>query len=106
MANSPLTLSMITNEALFILKNSLRLTRYVDRSYDKSFGVSGAKIGTVLNVRKPAQYVAGNGPKLNLQDFAETSAPLALNQQPNVGIQFTSAEQLLSIDEYARRVLA
>ncbi len=106
MANSPLTLSMITNEALFILKNSLRLARYVDRSYDKSFGQSGAKIGTVLNVRKPARYVAGNGPKLALQDFAETSAPLALDQQPNVGIQFTSAEQLLSIDEYSRRVLA
>lgn len=106
MANSPLTLSMITNEALFILKNSLHMTRYIDRSYDKSFGQSGAKIGTVLNVRLPAQYVAGNGPKLNLQDFAETSAPLALNQQPNVGIQFTSAEQLLSIDEYSRRVLA
>lgn len=106
MANSSLTLSMITNEALFILKNSLRLTRYIDRSYDKSFGQSGAKIGTVLNVRKPARYTVGNGPKLNLQDFAETSAPLALDQQPNVGIQFTSAEQLLSIDEYSKRVLA
>ena len=104
--NSPLTLSMISNEALFILKNTLRLARYVDRSYDKSFGQSGAKIGTVLNVRKPARYTIGNGPKLNLQDFAETSAPLALDQQPNVGVQFTSAEQLLSIDEYSRRVLS
>ncbi len=106
MANAPLTMSMITNEALFILKNSLRLTRYVDRSYDKSFGQSGAKIGTVLNVRKPVQYAIGNGPNLLLNDFAESSAPLAMNQQPNCGVQFTSAEQLLSIDEYSRRVLA
>jgi hypothetical protein len=104
--NAPLTISMVTNEALFILKNSLTLGRHVDRSYDKSFAQSGAKIGTTLNVRMPVQYTVGNGPVITPQDFVENQASLVLNQQPNVAMTFSSTELLLSIDEFSKRVLS
>ena len=107
MPNAPLTLSMITGKALSVLKNKLTVARYVNRSYDKSFGVSGAKYGTVLNVRNPVQYVGGEGSVLaTIEDFVEDSVPLVLNRQPHVAVQFSSTELLLSIDEFADRVLA
>src|ERR1017187_5703289 len=98
MPNAPLTLSMITGKALSVLKNKLTVARYVNRSYDKSFGVSGAKIGTVLNVRNPVQYDLSEGPVIStINDFVEDSVPLTLNRQPVIAMQFGSAELLLSI---------
>ena len=107
MPNAPLTLSMITGKALSVLKNKLTVARYVNRSYDKSFGVSGAKIGTVLNVRNPVQYDLSEGPVIStINDFVEDSVPLTLNRQPVIAMQFGSAELLLSIDDFSDRVLS
>ncbi len=44
MANSILTIDMITRKCLEILENNLVLTRNVNRQYDDSFAVEGAKI--------------------------------------------------------------
>ena len=52
MANNLLTISMITNEALMVLENSLTFTGRVDRNYDDQFAVIGAKIGNTVNVRR------------------------------------------------------
>jgi len=105
MANTLLNISMITNEALRILVNNLVFAKYVTRSYDGAFGVSGAKIGTTLNVRKPVQYIGGEGPVLQIEDITETSVPITLNRQPHVGITFTSADLLLAIDEFSKRLI-
>ena len=43
MSNSILTIDMITRKALEILENNLVLTRNVNRQYDDSFAVEGAK---------------------------------------------------------------
>ncbi len=45
MANTLITSSMITNEALIILTNQLTLGRNVNRGYDDRFGNDGAKVG-------------------------------------------------------------
>lgn len=105
MANTLLNISMITNEALRILVNNLVFAKYVTRSYDGAFGVSGAKIGTTLNVRKPVRYIGGEGPVLQIEDITETSVPITLNRQPHVGITFTSADLLLAIDEFSKRLV-
>ena len=46
MANQFLTISMITLEALRVLKNNLAFTMRVDRQYDGSFGVVGVAAST------------------------------------------------------------
>lgn len=97
---------MITNEALRILTNNLTFTRYMNRSYDSSFGVEGAKIGTTLNVRNPIRYLGGEGPALSIEDITETSVPVVLNRQPHVGITFTSQDLKLNIDDFSRRIIA
>ncbi len=50
-AESTLSFSMLTNEALLVLTNSLVFARNANRKYDNY--LSGAKIGNQVSVRKP-----------------------------------------------------
>ncbi len=105
MANSILTISMITREALRVLENNLTFTKGVNRQYDDQFAVKGAKIGSTLNIRKPARYVGRSGPTLSVESQTETYVPLTLDTQRGVDVQFTSADLLLSMDDFSERYL-
>lgn len=105
-SNTELNISMITNRALFVIENNLRAAKHVNRQYDDQFGKTGAKIGATLNIRKPVRPVWAQGPALNLQNFVETQVPVTLNQNPNIGLSFSSVELKLNIDMFAERVLA
>lgn len=97
---------MITREALMLLENSLTFTKYVNRQYSDQFAQSGAKIGATLNVRVPPQYSVSKGQNLSTQDFVETEVPLTVNQQAHIDVTFSSQELTLSIQDFAKRVLA
>jgi hypothetical protein len=97
---------MITREALRVLENNLTFTKRVNRQFDDKFGVEGAKIGTVLNVRKPPRYTVRTGQALQIQDAVETQVPVTLDQQIGVDLQFSSADLKLSIDDFSERFLA
>ena len=105
MANQLLTISMITREAMRILENNLTFTKYVRRDFDSQYGQAGAKIGTVLNIRKPPRYVGRVGQGLALEDATETSVPLVLTTQRGVDIAFTSQDLTLSIDDFSDRFI-
>jgi hypothetical protein len=104
-ANTLLTISKITNEALMVLENELTFTREVDREYDDQFAVVGAKIGNTVNVRRPGRFVGTTGPALNVEDFNETSVPVVLTTQFHVDTQFTTQDLALSLDMFSDRVL-
>ncbi|MCR4374684.1 MAG: hypothetical protein NUW22_07525 [Acidobacteria bacterium] len=103
--NTYLTISMITLEALSVLKNMLSFTKGVTRHYDASFGVEGAKIGTVLNVRKPPRFVGRSGQQMQIEDATDTSVPVALNTQFGVDFVMSSSDLKLSIDQFSERYL-
>ena len=105
MANTLLTISKITNEALMVLENELTFTSEVNREYDSQFAVSGAKIGATVNVRKPARFIGTTGPNLSVEDFNETSIPVTLNTQFHVDTQFSTADLALSLDMFSDRVI-
>jgi len=105
LANTLLTISMITREALRVLENNLTFTKYVRRDFDDSFGRAGAKIGTVLNIRKPARYAGRTGQGLSIEDATETQVPLVLTTQQGVDIAFTSQDLALSIDDFSDRFI-
>lgn len=105
MSNELLTISYITNEALLVLENNLVFAGKVDRQYSDEFAVKGAKIGAVCNVRRPARYRGTFGPALNIEDTNETYVPVPLNYQFHVDTQFSTADLLLSMDEFRARVL-
>lgn len=106
MANTLLTISMITRESLRVLENNITFTKYVRRDFDDQYAVAGAKIGTVLNIRKPPRYVGRVGQALQVEDATETSVPLALNTQRGVDIAFSTQDMTLSIDDFSERFLA
>jgi hypothetical protein len=105
MANTLLTISMITKEALRILENNLAFTKRVNRQYDDKFAIEGAKIGYVVNARKPVRYIVTTGQALQLQDATETQVPVALTTQDHVDFQFSSADLALSVDDFTARFL-
>lgn len=100
-----LTISMITKEALRILENNLAFTKRVNRQYDDKFAVEGAKIGYVVNARKPVRYVVTTGQALNIQDSTETQVPVTLTTQDHVDFQFSSADLALTVDDFKSRFL-
>lgn len=105
MSNTLLNISDITNEALMVLENECVFADKVNREYDDKFAVAGAKIGYVVNVRKPARFKGTLGPALNVEDFNETSIPVTLNKQFHVDTQFTTADLALSLDMFSDRVI-
>lgn len=105
MSNSLLTIDMITRKALEILENNLVITRNVNRQYDDSFAVEGAKIGSTLRIRLPDRALVTDGAALQVQDDNEQFTTLSVNNQKHIGVNFTSAELTLQLDDFAERVL-
>jgi hypothetical protein len=105
MANSILTIDMITRKALEILENNLVITRNVNRQYDDSFAVEGAKIGSTLRIRLPDRALVTDGAALQVQDDNEQFTTLSVASQKHIGVNFTSAELTMQLDDFAERVL-
>lgn len=105
MSNSLLTIDMITNKALQILENELVITRNVNRAYDDSFAVQGAKIGSTLRIRLPDRALVTDGAALQVQDDQEQYTTLTVASQKHVGVNFTTAELTMQLDDFADRVL-
>lgn len=103
--NTLLTPQIITKECLMILHQKLNFVSKVDRQYDDRFAVSGAKIGTTLNIRKPARYTVSTGAALSVQNSVDTQVPLTVNTQKHVDIEFSSAELTMSVDYMKERYL-
>jgi len=106
MANSLLTIDMITREAVRLFKNSNLFIMNMDTQYDSSFAVDGAKIGSNLRIRLPNDYVVTQGPEMQLQSTTEQFTNLTVSDQRNVAVPFTTAERTMSIDDYSEIVLA
>jgi hypothetical protein len=96
---------MITRKALEILENNLVITRNVNRQYDDSFAVEGAKIGSTLRIRLPDRALVTDGAALQVQDDNEQFTTLTVSTQKHIGVNFTSAELTMQLDDFADRVL-
>ena len=105
MSNSILTIDMITRKSLEILENNLVITRNVNRQYDDSFAVEGAKIGSTLRIRLPDRALVTDGAALQVQDDNEQYTTLSVASQKHIGVNFTSAELTMQLDDFAERVL-
>ena len=105
MATSLLTIDMITRKSLEILENNLVISRNVNKEYDDSFAVEGAKIGSTLRIRLPDRALVTDGAALQVQDDNEQYTTLTVSSQKHIGINFTSAELTMQLDDFAERVL-
>lgn len=106
MPNTLLTSSVITQEALVLLELNLGFSKNVNREYDSSFAVEGAKIGTSLNIRKPVRYVGRTGATASTEDILEEQTTITLDKQFGVDMTVTTAELTLEIDQFSKRCLS
>jgi hypothetical protein len=105
-ANSILTVNMITREAVELFKNSNAFLMNVDRQFDSEFARSGMKVGQSLRIRLPNDYVVRNGPALSTQDTSEQNATLSVATQKGVDLAFSTVERTMSLQDYSKRILA
>ena len=109
MANTLLSPTIITREALRILHANLNFIENCDKQYDKQFANSGAspsgKIGPSLTIRMPNQYTVRTGSVISVQDTTETSEVLTISTQKGVDANFASQDLTLTIDEFSERYL-
>lgn len=109
MANSLLSPTIITREALRILHANLNFIGNVNRQYDDQFANAGAspsgKIGPSLTIRMPNQFTVRTGSALSTQDVTETSQVLTVSTQKGVDFTLSSTDLTLTIDEFSERYL-
>lgn len=106
MANSLLTIDMITREALRVAHESCAFISTTDRQYDSSYAKNGAKIGSTLRVRKPNQYTRRQGSRvMDVQDQSEQSSTITVATQDGIDMRFNSAELTLDIDDFSKRYI-
>lgn len=106
MANSLLTINMITREAVELWKNSNAFLQNVDQQYDDTYAQTGAKIGTALRIRLPNDFTVRTGAAAQVQDTAEQNTTLTLATQKGVDVSFSMVDRTMSLDDYSERILA
>jgi hypothetical protein len=109
MANSFLSPTIITREALRILHANLNFIGSINKQYDDRFANSGAspsgKIGPSLTIRMPNQFTVRSGAALTTADITESSQTLTVSTQKGVDFTASSADFALTIDEFSARYL-
>jgi hypothetical protein len=105
MANSLLTPTVILKEAGRLFHQKARFIPAINREYDDKFAQSGAKVGYSIALRDRNQYTVTTGATLAVQDTTEASQTLTVNTQKHIGLNFTSADLTMVIDEFSDRYL-
>lgn len=102
--NTSLTIDMVTMEALRLLHQELNFVPNTFDGYEDEFGKT-PKIGSSLRIRKPVQYEVTSGEKLTVQNSVEEYVDLDTKYRRHVGLNFTSSELALDIDQFSQRYL-
>lgn len=105
MANSILTIDMITREAVPLFINSNAFIASLNRQYDSYYAIDGAKIGDTLRIRLPNDYTVTDGAAASFQSTTEQYTTMTLAYQRHVDTSFSSVDLTLSMDDYIERIL-
>jgi len=105
-ANTLLTISMITRLAVRLWKNTNAFMRNLDTQYDDQYARVGAKIGSQLKIRLPVDFTVRHGAAASFQDVSEQFTTLTMATQDGVDMSFPSIDLTLSVDDFAERYIA
>lgn len=105
MANAILTPTAVTREALAVLHQKLSFIGTINKQYDSSFAVEGAKIGDSLKIRLPNEYTVRSGINMAAQDTLEQSTTLQVASVKGVDLNFSSQDLTMSLQDFSDRIL-
>ena len=103
MANTLLTIDMITREALRLAHEKATFLGTINRQFDSSFGAADGKIGDTLRIRVPSEYTRRQGSRvMDVQDSVQVSTQLVVATQDGVDMRFNSRELALDLDSFSK----
>jgi hypothetical protein len=94
MANTLLNPKVYANVMLKLLLNNLVMGRLVTTQFNNEF----KKIGSTLYIKRPPEFVVREGQVAQVQDVIEGEAPIRIDRQRGVDIEFSSLEDTLTVD--------
>lgn len=106
MANTIVTSDLVTKETALGYKNNLRFARSITMQYNDEFQYSGGKAGDTVRVRMPVRFAATEGSAFQEQAIYETTVPVTLEKQINVGMGWSTAQQTTDLGEIRSRYIA
>lgn len=105
MANTLVTIDMVTYEASRWFANSLQGVAAFDREYRDDFRSTGGKIGDTLKVRLPQQFEVSEGDALVEQNLRDRYVNLILNRRRHIGMGWSSEEETTDLDAITDRYI-
>ena len=107
MANTTLTASIITAEALMVLNNKLGMANNVFRGHDQEYSksINGYKVGDTVTVMKPTDFTVRSGATADSQDVTEGSTTVVVDKQKGIDFKFNSADMALEISDFSTRII-
>lgn len=100
--NVYLTDDVIAKEAMKVLKNSLVAARLVHRDHESRLGT---KLGGKISIRKPQRFKSTSGRTLGIQPMVDQSVAVNVDNQENIGLNFTTNDRTLSIEQFSERYI-
>ena len=102
MANTLLTVDMITKEALRLAHEKAVFIGTINRQFDASFR-GDRKIGDTLRIRYPSEYTRRTGSRvMDVQDSVQVSTSLVVATQDGVDLRVNSREMSLDLEEFSQ----
>jgi hypothetical protein len=101
--NTFITPTWVTKDVAMFWKNSIKLVGKFDRQWNKEWSKSASKLGDTINVRIPQRFVVNEGQALIIQSILNQTVPLSINHQYQVGMEWSSADSALRVEEVQKR---
>lgn len=105
MANSFLTTKLITREILSTLRQKFTFLNRINMEYKDEFAVTGAKIGSTVDIRVPTRQNIRDGRIMDAGNMVDKTVPLSITDQNGIDLIFNSADLALNIDDFRARYL-
>jgi hypothetical protein len=101
--NTFISPTWVTKDVAMFWKNSIKLVGKFDRQWNKEWSRSATKLGDTIQVRIPQRFVVNEGQALIIQSILNQTVPLSINHQYQVGMEWSSADSALRVEEVQKR---
>ena len=101
--NTIITSTWVTKDVAMFWKNSIKLVGRFDRQWNAEWSKTASKIGDTIQVRIPQRFVVNEGQALVIQSILNQTVPLSINHQYQVGMEWSSADSALRVEEVQKR---
>lgn len=105
MANTHITPTKVLKEVGRELLNNMPFTSNVQRFTQEDFVSGDSKAGDTVKVRLPQQFQAVKGAALQVQPLTDRTVNVALTDQVQVGMEWSSRHATLEIEDYKKRYI-